>query len=439
MKPSLIPKTLLFVIATTGLAISAFAGPLETVHWKYHRTVGAGKGPADLPRSVAFDGEVVSHAKLDGSDVRIVDAEGQERPLVIRTRPGQTLDRKLPHRVVYTNLTGDKTEIVIELTAKNSFNRVRMVPKQFNFFRRVDLEASDDGSSWVPVRKGMIVYAYAFTEKSRVWAERLTGEAYRYEALGHYSGENCAFRIPKTQSRYLKLTVPHGKDKEPVELKDLEVFRTIRMRPRQMRFDARILSTRTLSGNQQEIQLDLGLAQAAVSRIDLATHDQNFFRKMNLEISEDQKNWTPVGEGDVFSVSLEGSSTSRLFLEFPEVRGRYLKVRVDNGDNRPIRWNSFSAEGLRRYAVFLSGPGQKDEFLYGNLHAKAPVYDLGRVLAERPFAGFERVELGPEKLREGYRPGGPWTDDKPYLIWIAMALIGAVILSLVLRMAKKIS
>jgi hypothetical protein len=110
-------------------------------------------------------------------------------------------------------------------------------------------------------------------------------------------------------------------------------------------------------------------------------------------------------------------------------------ISIDNGDNAPLVPSAVRLQMLRRDLCFESGSGGYTLY-YGDEKLSSPRYDLGQffVIKDAAPAG-----AGPEQPNPEYQPrpdDRPFTEKHPLLLWIALALVIAVLGAIALRSAK---
>ena len=112
-------------------------------------------------------------------------------------------------------------------------------------------------------------------------------------------------------------------------------------------------------------------------------------------------------------------------------------VTIDNGDNVALVPASVRLEMVKRNVCFEAG-GDGYTLYYGDSKLSPPRYDLGQFLVVRP-AGAAQAIAGPEQPNPDYqaRPDDrPFTEKHPLLLWIALAMVIAVLGAIALRTAK---
>ena len=112
-------------------------------------------------------------------------------------------------------------------------------------------------------------------------------------------------------------------------------------------------------------------------------------------------------------------------------------VAIDNGDNAPLVPASVRLEMVKRNVCFEAAGGDY-KFYYGDAKLSLPRYDLGQFLVGRAADAAEAI-AGPEQPNPDYRArpdDRPFTEKHPLLLWIALAMVVAVLGVIALRTAK---
>ncbi len=426
---SVLLPVLLLGAATTGFGAS---------FWGYMRAIDL-KNAGGKPAAVELDEKVYDGALPILDDIRILSGSA-EVPYLLMSQP-EVLDRqKISLSVLSSDVKADETTFVLDLGAPGTYNEIRLVPKRSNFFRKITLEGSDNRSNWTVIRKGMPVYDLNFEEKMTYLAT-LTNETYAGYSFGRYTSSNMSFEFPPASYRYLRVVVPHGQDKEPVELENAEVFQSRKLPALEKAYSGAVVQTDVNPAEKSvDLVIDFGSRNLPVGRLEIDSPTDNFVRRVEVSSSNDKKEWRMEGGGTIFSMDLYGSASSSKTVTFGEARARYFKITVYNGDNKPIKISKVTAYGLKRFAVFLPSEGKKYSLAYGNPLASAPRYDLAQVLKGKKLADFEPAALAAESQNPDFTPppdGKIWIEKKPYLLWAAMVFIALALLGLALQIVRK--
>jgi hypothetical protein len=152
----------------------------------------------------------------------------------------------------------------------------------------------------------------------------------------------------------------------------------------------------------------------------------DFHRAVELESSDDAKTWRLVTQGTVFQVANEQS----LALSYPERHNRYLRLRIFNGDNRPVPVVRVYVETLKRVMKFMPPSAGDVQLYYGSPDASPPVYDFAAILSRQAPLPETTPLVGEWKVNPDYRsptePVKPWSERHPALLYgvLGIAVVG---------------
>ncbi len=182
--------------------------------------------------------------------------------------------------------------------------------------------------------------------------------------------------------------------------------------------------------------LDLG-SRRPVDRVELDVAERNFHRVVTIEASDDRQGWRWAGTGSLSAIETSKLSDRQESLRFCEAPTRYLRLTIQNLDDRPLHVSAVRAAAVRRGLVFQAVPGQTYFLDYGHPSVNAPRYGLIRAF---PYVASETIPiatLGPA-TRLAAPAARAWTESQPIVLWAVMA--GAVLAlgGLLLRLARQV-
>src|SRR5581483_11871227 len=138
--------------------------------------------------------------------------------------------------------------------------------------------------------------------------------------------------------------------------------------------------------------------------------------------SRDAKDWSSLASGVLFRIG-KAEATA---IDFSQNHDRYLRLRIYNRDDRPLAIQSASLSVIRTRVIFKPAAGSAYSVYYGNPDAHAPSYDLARLLAGEAARPTSTIAPGPEERnpswREPPRPGQPWSEQHPAILYVALVL-----------------
>ena len=113
-------------------------------------------------------------------------------------------------------------------------------------------------------------------------------------------------------------------------------------------------------------------------------------------------------------------------------------VTIDNGDDAPLDLKAVRLEMAERTLCFDAAAGASYTLFYGDAALAAPRYDYATLFT--PEKDAAQATLGPEQANPQYvaRPDTrPFTERYPWLLWLALALVVALLGAVALRTAKE--
>ncbi|OGW83255.1 MAG: hypothetical protein A3C47_02170 [Omnitrophica bacterium RIFCSPHIGHO2_02_FULL_51_18] len=424
------------------LAISQVCGaetPLK--QWEFSRSIEINNNASQVV-AAEFDGKVYNSSRPDLYDLRIMSSQGAEAPYTIRRQAEVIKAKKLISKVLSNEVKAEETSLLIDLGEKiGTYNEIKLIPKHNNFYRKIDVEGSQDNRNWEVIRKGIGVYSLSYEESANYFAS-LTNETYAGYSFGHYSSQNLSFRFPEAKFRYVRVVIPHNQDKEPIELSDVQILTSEKIEAAESTYAGVITKTEiSQDGKSVDVFVDLGDKNLPIEEVEISSNQTNFFRRIEIQSSNDMKEWSQAGDGTIFSILLDGTVNANPMVRFGETKCRYLKIKVLNGDNKPIQIDSVKAHGLKQFAVFLRENNTAYDLWYGNPAAPSVSYDIEQVLSTKSLADFVKVHLSEEIRNKNFEPvkeSKPWTENKPYLLWAAIGVIILGLIGLATQVIKKV-
>ena len=146
--------------------------------------------------AIPLDAQVYNSAKDDLGDLRVLGSKNEECPYAITVQSEIKKEQKIVSNIISKQITPTDSIIVVEIREHlKPFNGLKVIPESNNFARKITVEGSNDNKGWEIIRKGMIVYSFAFQMTYKSF-EQYTNEIYEGYGFGKYSEENLAFQFP---------------------------------------------------------------------------------------------------------------------------------------------------------------------------------------------------------------------------------------------------
>ena len=416
---------LLAAVVLAGYPLLALAD-FSVSDWQYVKsiTLPPAWGEAMLAE-VVVDSQVFAQANKGLGDLRIVRDGAEEVPYQLAITRGGS--RRTSHKGLIQdlgNLPGRHTELVIDLGQPGLLhNEVEIFTTSKNFQRKVELESSNDGESWLTVSQGVEIYDFTVAKRN-------------------FNARNTRVQYTESTARYLQVRIINGGE-APLAITGASAASLVEEEPLRTEYAAQIIdrgedSTKGIS----RLTVDLATPALPTDRLTLDIGETNFHRRVTLEGSLDGESWRAIsGSGEVYAYETPKFTGSNLLVDYPEVTYRYLRLSIHNKDDAPLAVDEAAASGLQRRLIFQPTLGATYGLYYGNAEARQPSYDLERFLPYLETDNLPGAELGEQRNNAQFaRPEPPFSERFPWLITLgvaAVATVAGLLLFGVLRQAKK--
>jgi hypothetical protein len=412
-------------LALLLLAVPAGAGVSETAPSSppiFERVIEV---PEPGLVAVSLDRHVYEAARRDLGDLRILDDRGDDVPYVLDRGRGRARPETRP-RMRNRGHTADRSATVI-LDFGERLDKDRLVLRLTgqNFRRRVTVEGSDDGERWVTLVEDAWVFAIPGPEVAR------------YEGVV----------LPENDYPLLRVTVEPGAG-ERMRVEILEAWvPTGESGPRR----EEILSpgwSRAAEARPGEtwLTLDLGARWQPFEAVVLEVGDQRFFREVRTEVRRDATEtlpdgpapaarWDPLGSGVIYRLDDSESERQKLRID-ARGRARALRVRVLNGDDRPLELEGVTVRVPEERMLFEARRGDEYRLTYGASDLEAPDYDLAHTLEPEAEASLATLEA--PVRRAIVADVLPWTERHPLLLWAGLLAVVAALGGLTWRALRAV-
>ena len=381
----------LAIVAAAGVAtasVAAATGPaVDQASFRYVRALSrTGAGPSVIEP----DAPLFAHTRPGFSDLRIVDPEG--RQVAWRPYPEAPATSRRPLGVVYRG-TRDGVAVAL-LDAGPSPPRLDELELDLparDFVGRADVLGSDDRKAFTKL-SSTVVYDIEGARAARSTAAAFPPASVRYY-LVRVSG------VPRVTGATATVATdrPYG-----------AVTRRVRS------------VTVTEKPRRTVVTLDLGFRRVPVDRLRLASSTRIYDRTIEIRESDDSRIWYRAAFGRAFRVPgsvdqvIEAGTASR-----------YVRLVIENGDDRPLAGLAVTALADSRAIVVRGGEPGPLRLLYGNRSSVPPEYDFARLPASAIGLGSARpAALGAERrVRASIAPPDVETFFERH-DWVVPALLG---------------
>ena len=393
-------KTLLLNL----LLFPPLAAGLDTTRWQYQAPIQFSQRSKGIA-SARFTRDIYVHSRPDLADLRVVRG-GEEVPYLIEARRGATENSEFEPVVLDRSVVPARgLQLTLDLGAHPKHTRVRITTGETNFRQKVRIETSNDNRAWALVRSDGYIFDFS--------------QGDRHVAV-------LSVDYPTSTMRYVRVTIS-GWTKTDAARQVWSAYH--RERPAEREIMDTITPQRSEDRDTKASILLLDLKQAGVSydRIRLETGGVPFYRAAELETGTDSKTWHFAASGTIYQTAIESSPA----LAFGERHDRYLRLRIFNGDDRPIPVKNVMVESTVRLLKFALESGAENILLLtGNPDAKAPSYDFAAVVAREAPQPEVTATMLASSTNPDYRtpppPVKPWSERYPQLLYatLALAIVG---------------
>jgi hypothetical protein len=384
------------VKALAVLAVATLAGDVETSELRYTRAV-EGAGGAHV--AVEPDGAMFAHARPGFADVRVVDARGEQVPW--RTRPLEGPVFEEPVLVLNSGRQGGAAVALLDLGAGagGSGGRARAIRD------RVVLDVPD--RDFV----GRAVVLGAFQPEGPFARLGATGI---YDVAGATRARSTTAVFAPTIYRFLLVRA--------TGVTRITGATAAKGPEAPYRVDRNPKATTRQAGRQTVITLDFGFRNVPVDELRISARTRRYDRPVTVEAANDRRSWRYVSGGRISR--FEASVPSPIAVG---ARARFLRVKIENGDDPPL--DRIEVRALSRsYALVLEkGHSVPYTIYYGAAGARAPNYEFARI----PLPARERVvggSLTPERMNPDFDvPERPFGERHGWILPAALAGAAAAV------------
>jgi hypothetical protein len=404
-------KRLLSLLLFSVLAMQA----LDTTRWQVQSAIQVPQGSVGIA-AVKLTREIYIRSRADLADLRVVSG-GEEIPYLIDVHRGTVEFREIVPPVINQSVApGRGLQLTLDLGTHFKHSRVRLSTSETNFKQKVRIETGEDGRSWAIVRADG--YIFDFSQGDRHMA-MLTVD------------------YPASTMRYVRVTV-FGWMKTDAVREAWAAYRNELPAERDIMDTVEPQRSEDPETKSSLLLIDLKQAGVPYDRVRLETEPSHYYRAAELETSKDGKDWHFAATGTIYQTASEPSTG----LTFGERHERYLRLRIFNGDDKPIPVKNVVIEATVRLLKFALASGAGPFSLFtGNPDAKAPAYDFAAILVrEAPQPEVLAALLAPA-ANPGYRPPPPpvkpWSERYPQLLYgtlaVAILVMGYVTVRFLLK------
>lgn len=372
--------------AVLSLVAAAPASALDASSFRWERALDVKGGLSAFEP----DGPMYEHAAVGFSDLRVLDARGRQVPWRQQSVRG---DEQLQAATLLNAGTqGGAAVALLDFGPKRVVReRIQLDVPLEPFVGRAEVDGSHDRRTFT----------------------RLSSTAI-YDVRGATRAVSTAVVFPQSDFRYYRIRATgveaiRGATAEAVAAAGAPVRRPAKIAVRQ-------------EARATVIDADVRYRGLWVHELRFASSTPAFDRPVEVTGSMDGRAFFVAGGGRLYRFGEAGETTLPL-----NSRYRYLRIRIANGDDEPLRDLLVTLRAYRDYILLAPGNTPPYRVLYGG-PAVRPEYDF----AQQPeVRGQPAVAvLGPERRNEAFEPPAdtrPFAERHPVLIQLALALAAAAL------------
>lgn len=378
--------------------------------------LAAGPGRA----AVRLDRDVYEAARADLGDLRVRDDAGGLVPFLIDRGQAAAPASDVPAAVRNQGWRPDgAASAVLDFGGHLRKTRLRLSLSGDNFRRLVSVEGGETGTDWTTIVDEAWVFAVPGASPAR------------YETLV----------LPENDFALLRVVVhPGDGERERILVRGALVPAGQEAPRREQVLQPPWTRAEEAAAHETWLTLDLGARHQPFHAIDLDVADQRFFREVRIEARREPPSgsgalwWADLGGGAVHRLEHDGRRRECLRLAVSG-RERVLRLRLRNGDDRPLTIRAVSVRVPVERVVFEASAGRSYRLAYGSPRESSPAFDLARTVGDAGAWADAAVEgaLGPARRGPGPTDSTPWTERHPLLLWGGLLAVVAALAALTFR------
>jgi len=359
-------KALAVVAAgVAGLAAPA-AAPLNVRNFRYERVLRA---PAAGPTLIEPDGPLYDHSRVGFSDLRIVDARGEQVPW--RTVPPPVAERRAQAEILNSGRRGRQAVALVDLgPGHRVVDRIDLVVADRNFVGRAAVFGSDDRRTFTALGSSRIFALDSARGRVRSTLVTFASSDFRY------------LELRATGIRHIFGATVSGAAQRPA-LRPIKAHVSIHH-----------------SGRRTLVLVDLGYAHAPIAELSVTAATRRYDRPIEVEALDRGHGWEPVASSRIFHYY--GRSSPSLAID---ARAARLRIAIADGDDAPLSSLHIRVLTRRESLLIEGGHVAPLRLLYGGRLRATADYDFARVpRTALARSAAHRGALGREHLNPVFEP-----------------------------------
>jgi hypothetical protein len=331
-------------------------------------------------------------------DLRLFDDRGRATPFAVREdREAGEEAWRFPFEVQSYSWEGVRTEVVARKPSEARFyDEVEVRTEARDFKKTVRLQASGDGREWRDLATDLV-----------------------FDFSSRFDLRKTAIALPRTEDALLKVILEDAVEEAPsgpdVRLRyegvDLSLapgrgsqFRLDGISGRSTRQGAgravlervRLSPVSTWIDAAGDSVIALGEVNLPIEEAVLEIENAYYLRRIDLLAADEDEDaaYRVAASGSIYK--FPGMRSAESALRKKVEGARWLRLKVKNGENPPLRIAAVEVAWARRSLYFVPESGRRYALHFGSPAAPAPEYELGRLLPSEAadLAGYQVLTAG---------------------------------------------
>ncbi len=392
----MIRKILISVVTFAAISIAK----LDAQPFRYHAPLA----PVDSSGfyAIPITPQLTSCMRPLLEDLRITDSKGQQVPYIIRSRNKPSFVTEYRKLKIYAQQRTDSSQVLLlENESTGKINNIGLLLKNASVSRVANISGSNNLTEW-----------YTITENVALTKNYFSARDEYVESLG----------IPTSSYRYYRILINNGKN-DALNILSAGYSTNNEVRPVNPWVSNGQSSFRIKDSTGNHTYIFISNPRSFhIGRVLLSVEWPKYFNR-SAELSVENSDYG-------FSLS----STRETSLEIPLANAKTAIIKIYNGDNPPLQIRNIETFQPNRSVVAWLQKGEAYKLMMGADNITQPDYDLDN-FADSISSALPITTHGETKEEIVTNNSSFW--DNKTLIWIAMAIVLAVLLVLTFRLIRE--
>ncbi len=346
----------------------------------------------NAPVRLPLPGAIIAETSRHFSDLRLFDDVDRETPYVI-------YEQNVPPRTSFTfnvlsyNRGESKEEIVLERPPDTATcQEIVFFTATRNFKKSVEVQASDDLVAWRNIATDEI-----FDFSSQIDLRKTTinlpevNVAYLKILLQDDVAPTTSKPEMRVSSDGWEVLVQGAQTKE-FHIDRVEGHSGATPSTAQVFDHIQLTNLDVTTDKEGNTIVRLGRANLPATAITLTVENGYYYRRVSLWAADtdSEEAYRQVADGFVYKIP--GMNKPEDTLHYDQAQRPFLRLKIVNGDNPPLRLQQVEVAWGRRYLYFIPEAERHYLFYFGNDHIAPPDYELKNVLPTS-LAALPYIEL----------------------------------------------